>query len=397
MKKSVWLKTIFLSLIVLVSIFVPTKSALAQSERLTLDYSLSPALENAQVLGLTSLGVDSKGSGPVLGSGSLVNNTNEILYNLFFEFLIEAGKVGVIAQVTQQAAYPFTLEPGQVVFATNNDIANEAIPGITETMRFDGGLTVEGENFIESLGGSTTLPNDIYTVTVSVHQVTNALGKETLATQTIQLGGSDVGIVVDEKSISLKTPGDDIGAEVNITNPYPQFSWEGETATTYRVIVVRANGQDSPESLIENAKSSSPTNLGGSLLLSENLDLTIIGNTLQYPSSGVQALISGQTYYWQVSTEVQTAIGAEEVNSEIWTFKLNAPGKEATLVKVDQETFDALIALIGQDEYANLTENGYSFESVEVNNQVVTGATAIQLLAEIIKKIDDGEIILNSN
>ncbi|MBO6522693.1 MAG: hypothetical protein JJ971_02615 [Balneolaceae bacterium] len=396
MKKSVWCTTIFLSLLVSIFTFVPTNSVFAQSEVLTLDITLSPALENAQVLGLTSLGVDNKGSGPVLFSGSLVNNTNEKLDNLFFEFLVQSGNVGVIAQLTQQAAYPFTLDPGQVVFGDNNDIVNEKIPGIEETMRFDGGLTPEGEDFLESLE-STTLPADFYTLTISVFQVTNALGKEVLATQTVELGGSEDGAIVDEKTILLKNPGDVIGAEVNITNPFPQFSWEGDAANTYRLVVVRANGQDSPESLIEIAKSSEPTNQNGSLQQFENLDLTTTGNTIQYPSSGVQALQAGQTYYWQVSTEVQTAIDAEEFTSEIWTFKLASPGDNSTLVEIDQDAFDALIALIGEEEYAALTESGYAFESIEINNQIVSGATAIQLLTEIIQKIDDGDIILNNN
>ncbi|MFV1882917.1 MAG: hypothetical protein ACMZ7B_00285 [Balneola sp.] len=397
MKKSVWCTTIFLSLLVSSYIFVPAKSVFAQSEILTLDINLSPALENAQVLGLTSLGVDNKGSGPVLFSGSLVNNTDQKLNNLFFEFLLQAGKVGVLAHVTQQAAYPFSLEPRQVVFGDNNDIENEQLPGIDDKMQFDGGLTPEGEDFVESLGGSTTLPTDIYTFTVTIYQVTNELGKEVLATQTIELGGSDDGAIVDEKTILLKTPGDIIGAEVNITNPFPQFSWEGEAANTYRVVVVRANGQDSPESLIETAKSSAPTNEAGSLQQFENLDLTLEGNTLQYPSSGVQPLTAGQTYYWQVSTEIQTAIGTEELTSELWSFKLASPSDNTTLVEIDQDAFDALIALIGEEEFASLTESGYSFESIEVNNQIITGATALQLLAEIIQKIDDGEIILNNS
>jgi len=397
MKKSVWFQTSFLSLLVIISIYVPGGNVFAQSESITLDLQLSPALENAQVLGLTSLGVDNRGSGPVLVSGSLVNNTSEKLSNLFFEFLIESGKIGTIAQLTQQAAFPFTLDPGQVVFGTNNDIVNEKLPGVEETIKFDGGLTPEGDDFIETLGGSSTLPNDIYTFSISIFQVTNELGKQVLATQTIVLGGSDDGVVVDDKSIDLKNPGDIIGAEVNITNPFPQFSWEGDAANTYRLIVVRSNGQDNPESLIENAKSSDPTNNGGSLLQFENLDLTTIGNTLQYPSSGVQALIAGQTYFWQVSTTIRTAIEIEEINSEVWTFKLSAPGEESSLSQIDQETFNALIALVGEEQFATLTESGYSFESIEMNNQIVTGATAILLLEEIIRKIEDGEIILNSN
>lgn len=157
--------TVFSSLLAVLAIFVPVNSAHAQSQcvdsgSLSLEVNLSPVLENASVLGLTSLGIDTRGSGPVLVSGTLVNNTDELLTNLFFEFKFTAGQVGTIAELTQQAAYPFTLDPRQVVYATNNDIDNEQLPGVDETMKFDGGLTSEGEDFLESLDG-TTLPNDI--------------------------------------------------------------------------------------------------------------------------------------------------------------------------------------------------------------------------------------------
>ena len=55
-----------------------------QSDKVTLEFSLSPILEQAQVLGLSSLGVDTEGGGPVIISGSLINNTTERLENLYF-------------------------------------------------------------------------------------------------------------------------------------------------------------------------------------------------------------------------------------------------------------------------------------------------------------------------
>ncbi|MFD2530910.1 hypothetical protein [Gracilimonas halophila] len=43
---------------------------------------------------------------------------------------------------------------------------------------------------------------------------------------------------------------------------------------SYRLLVVEDNGQDSPESLLQGAKSSTPINDGGSLLEFENLAVT---------------------------------------------------------------------------------------------------------------------------
>ena len=133
-------------LVVLVWILA-TMITYGQSDKVFLEFSLS------------SLGVDTEGGGPVIISGSLINNTTERLENLYFEFDVEAASYGVLARIRQQAAYPFSLYPGQVVFATNNDIQSEEIPGISDEMKFDGGLTPTGENFVDDLSG-TTLPND---------------------------------------------------------------------------------------------------------------------------------------------------------------------------------------------------------------------------------------------
>lgn len=374
-----------------------TMYAHAQSDKVSLEFSLSPILEQAQVLGLSSLGVDTEGSGPVIISGSLVNNTTEPLENLYFEFDIEAASYGVLARIRQQAAYPFSLAPGQVVFATNNDIKNEEIPGISDKMKFDGGLTTTGENFIEDISG-TTLPNDQYTFSVRIYQV-EADGKRVLlASDMIQLGGNaSEGGVVDELTILLRTPGDLVGAEAAITNPIPQLSWEGDASLNYRVLVVARGGTDSPESLLESAKSSEPTNSGGSLLQFEYLDLNVVGNSLQYPSTGVQALVPGQTYYWQVLTSISSALGANEVVSEIWEFTLVDPGNEANVVEVDQETVNALIQLIGQDTYNLLAESGYSFENIEIDGQIFSGIVGVQKILELIEKFQNGDVVIEGN
>lgn len=381
-----------------VSIWVLTSMiAFGQSDKVTLEFSLSPVLEQAQVLGLSSLGVDTEGGGPVIISGSLVNNTTERLENLYFEFDVEAASYGVLARIRQQAAYPFSLNPGQVVFATNNDIQNEEIPGISDRMKFDGGLTSTGENFVEDLSG-TTLPNDQYSFAVRIYQVTEEGRRELLANETIQLGGNiSEGGVVDELTILLRTPGDLVGAEAAITNPIPQLSWEGDASLNYRVLVVSGNGADSPESLLESAKSSEATDMGGSLLQFEYLDQNIRGNSLQYPTNGVQALVPGQTYYWQVVTSMNTALGTNEVVSEIWEFTLVDPGSESNVVEVDQETVQAIVQLIGQDTYNLLLETGYSFENIEIDGQVYTGIVGVQKILELIEKFQNGDLVIEGN
>ena len=124
---------------------------LVEQNLISIDIQLAPILAESQILSLAALGLDSKGAGPQMFSGTLKNETDQTLNNLYFKFRIEAATVGVIAEVEQQAAYPFSLAPQQLVYATNNDIQNEKIPGIEGDIRFDGGITFAGEEFIESL------------------------------------------------------------------------------------------------------------------------------------------------------------------------------------------------------------------------------------------------------
>ncbi len=384
---------------------VPNLEAIAQDNcnldgTFTLDIQLAPILEQAQVLDLISLGLDNKGSGPQVVTGTMKNETDELLGNLYFEIRIEAQQRGLLAELVQQAAYPFTLDPQQLVYGTNNDIVDEALPGIEETFRFDGGLTTEGEDFIEDLGGSTSLPADIYTIYVSVSQVTNACGRVVLDEQIVQLGGSETGAILDELSIALRTPGADLGTNFSITNPFPQMSWEGDVNTKYRVIVVSEDGDRDIQTMFDDAKGSLPQMEGGNLITPfEFLDIRVDGTSLQYPTAGAQALLTGKTYYWQVSTEVNRTGDIEEIISDIWTFTLIDPTDEtsAAAQEIDEETVQALIALIGSDLFTTLAEDGFVFESIEMDNQTLSGVVGIQKLAEILEKINDGDLIVNDN
>jgi hypothetical protein len=391
------------AIMIIVSIWqvVPNLEAFAQNcdlqGAISIDIQLAPILSESQVLGLTALGIDNRGSGPQIFTGIMKNETDEQLNNLYFEFRIEAATIGVIAEIEQQAAYPFSLAPQQLVYGTNNDIDNEKIPGIDDDIRFNGGITVAGEDFIESLGGSTELPNDIYSIYGSVSQVTNECGRVILAEETVTVGGSSTGAVLDELSITLRTPGAEIGSNFSISNPYPQLSWEGDASVEYRVIVVSGDADQDVQTMINDSKEGESTR--PLITPYEYLDVSVTGTSLQYPTAGAQALVTGQTYYWQVSTEVASTTGFEEYVSDTWAFTLIDPsdGSAVAAQEIDEETIQALIALIGTEMYTTLSEDGYLFESIELDNQSFSGVVGIQKLAEILSLINDGDIIVNDN
>lgn len=387
-------KSHFIAFLLCIACVVPNEKIYAQD--INLELEPSAALENTQVLNLSRLGLNNNGTGSVLISGFLENMTAETIDNLYIEVKVNAGKVGNIAELKSYSTLPISLEPYQSVYATNNDLANERIPGIDQDIKFSGGLTPEGDEFFENLSGSTTLPKDIYTIEVIIFQVTNANGRQDLASSVIEIGGGAVSSF-DESEIYLKTPGDILGSPAEITNPYPQFSWEGAGNVTYRLLVVEDNGEDSPESLLQSAKSSSPTDEGGSLLEFENLDVTVRGTSFQYPSSGAQPLQQGFTYHWRVLTSIRSSGDVEELSSEIWSFTLSSASQSADSPPISEGVEKAIIELIGQGAFMRLKNNGFNLMGIEYDGQEFTGPAATMKLEELLQKIRDEEIILGGN
>lgn len=363
----------------------------AQSPKVNFEINPGALLENADILSLTSLGIDKSGAGPVLISGILENLTGDLLENLYFEIDVTASRYGIIVELDQNAGNPFSLDPFQSIYATNNDLAAERIPGIEEQISFSGGLTPEGEEFVNNLEGSTTLPTDIYTVQITLYQVT-ASGRTGLSTVIAEIGKAKT---FEAAEIYLKSPGDVIGSGAFITSDFPQFSWEGEAGTRYRLLVVQNNGQDSPESLMESAKSSPSPGQGGSLLSFENLDVQVEGDSYQFPASGAQKLEPNREYFWRVLTTLQTSSGTEERSSEIWSFRLAAQENEGTVqVPMSDDVNEAITLLLGGSQFSELAEQGFALEGIEIDGMTLTGPAAARMLEEILRKIRDGKIVL---
>ncbi len=372
--------------------FVPNKKVHAQSDILSLDIEVFDVLANSQLLGLTNLGLNSDGTGATLLSMTLRNLTSEVQENLFLDIDVSASKVGVLLDIVSKPTSSFSLAPNQSVYATNNNLTDSRIPGIQESVSFDIELTPEGDSFFESLDGSTTLPADTYTITITIFQQDNVNGRVDLVSETAEIGGGLP--FTEEVDIFLRTPGDVIDANAEITNPFPQFSWEGEQSIEYRLIVVKSSASDSPESLLESARSTAPVSQGGSLLQNENLDVKIVGESFQYPASGAQPLQPGQLYYWQLSTTIQNGNTQEERTSEIWSFKLSEPETADAPIVLTEETKEAITTLVGNGTFENLVSSGFTVQSFQIDGVTYSGNQASIILAEIMRKIENGDIVL---
>lgn len=358
--------------------------------QLTLNFEIDETLENSQAINAQSLLANDL-RGPTLYRLSLQNeNSSEYLNNLYLRVVIESDKIGRILEVRQISGRPFSLDPGQQVFANNNNSGN-GLPGVEEVILFERNFTERGRNFYNELKGSTSLPADQYQVTVEIYQ--GSVNGELLASETDEVGSS---LVEDTRDFYLLSPGDELGSETVISSSYPNFQWQGgSSAVRYRLVVVESKNNESPQSLMEGAMSTDPiqsfgSNGGGSLLDYEMLDVLVDGSGYQYPSSGVQDLESGKDYFWRVISQLETSGGVEERESEIWSFRL-ADLQRSYGDQRAGETVRALQRILG-DRFEEVRQNGFSFESIEIGGQSFRSGQAVQKLRALVRKSEQGDV-----
>lgn len=391
------IKNLFTGCVVPILVFFAPGLSAQNNPRIELDLQAEPLLSNSQLISLVSLALDETGRGSRLFSFAIQNMSDAESDPLFIEYTATTSRFGLIIEAVQSARSPFRLQPGQVVVASNNDIAQSRLPGIPGTINFSADFTVGGEDFLNSLKGSSKLPADVYKITMNIFSNAPGVNGGTLeASQTVTIGEN---LVEDDETIFSLTPGDVEGSDMIISNPFPEFRWEGRPDQTYRLIVVNRVEGEGPETLIESALSTDAARSNGSanLLQFENLDVTTEGTSFQFPSTGVQPLSEGETYYWQVFSILQTSQGEEIRSSEIWEFTLSERGGgnrgvAQEVIEMDGEIFLLLSAIIGEDRALELRESGYQLSSLELDGTEFTGQIANTKLEELLDKLREGKL-----
>lgn len=356
--------------------------------QLSMDVEVDDNLSNAQSINVQSL-IANNGKGPTLFRMYLQNNSSEYKNDLYFRIIVESDNIGRIADIKQVSGQPFSLSPGQQVFATNNNIG-DGLPGVEEAIQFSGDFTTEGEEFVNKLQGSTTLPADEYQVTIEIYR--GSVGGTPVISESAEIGAN---IVEDSRDFYLLSPGDVVGSDATISSSYPSFQWQGETGASYRLIVVEAKSNESAQSLMDGAQSTTPIQSngsasGGSLLDYEMMDVVINQSSFQYPNSGVQSLEPGKKYYWRIVNELETSGGVDARESEIWNFTL-LDTQNSGDNRENGEMTRTLRELLG-DRLQNITQEGYSFESISIDGQIFQDVQALQKLMELGQKAQQGDI-----
>jgi hypothetical protein len=374
-----------------ISLFFRQNSAYAQQASLSLTVELNQSLLNSQVINIQSL-IPANGQGPNLFRLFLKNeNISEEAKGLYFNLSVRSEKNGPILNIYQLEGQPFSLDPAQMVYATNNNLGN-GLPGVDEFIEFEGELTSGGKEFVNSLLGSNYLPADRYILVIEIYQGHNKQrGGVRVASATAEVRTSKA---ADLYSLYLLSPGNVAGSNAVVAAQYPNFQWQGIAGTSYRLILVEAREGESAQSLISGAKSTVPILLNaastGSLIEHEMLDVIVERSSFQYPASGVQALEPGKTYYWQVFAQLKTANGIEERGSEIWSFTIPRRAMAAPVHNMSMAQ-RALQTVLGE-RFDEFMQRGYSFKSLETEDHIYLGGQALQKLMELSRKAERGEV-----
>jgi hypothetical protein len=360
------------------------------------DIRLMEAVTKAQVISLSTLGVDVRGRGQRVMELVIQNRSNETAKDLFFHVTVSSSNVGLIAEVDSKPDTPFSLRPNQLMITDNNRL-HDGLPEIPELVGFVGDLTPQGEEFIESLDGATRLPDAIYTVVLSIYQGSNRpSGGKMISTVTQSVGSQPITNTID---FNLLTPGGPLGSNELIASGQPSFRWDGPSNTEYRLILVQDLGRgQSPEALIQAAISTEPTSgqsSVGTLLEHEMIDVILTSNNYFYPAAGVKRLQPGNTFYWQVIARIRTSRGIDNRPSAIYEFRLSNP-QAAQQAEMQSATVPLASSISPEVAAAiqNLVQSGFKLDKMVIDGRELSGTALQAFLEDFVEKIKRGEIII---
>ncbi|MCH8496494.1 MAG: hypothetical protein LAT57_12805, partial [Balneolales bacterium] len=389
-------RTLFMSLLLFVaqSLLLTTAQAQVADNAINAEFRLSPMMSEAQAINLASLGIDSRGGGVQLFEIIIENVTDTELQNLYFRIDVTSSRHGVIAEIYTPQANSFSMQPRQVIVANNNNLVGSGLPGIPGSV-LRARLTNSGQDFFNKLGGSTTLPDAVYSTTVTMLEGGNTISTgRVLASVSDNIGTRPIENVVD---YALLQPGGPVGSGDVIGSRNPVFRWDGPQDQQYRIVIVEDRGQ-SPFGLIQGAVSTDPTigpgSTGSTLLDFEMVDALVQGTSFQYPTSGVTALKEGQRYFWQVFAQIRNPSGIESRPTSIFEFTIPSASATAEMTASAQDSAPIITQMSPQIaiKLQQLIESGYEIRSIQIDGITYTGVAMLNKLEEFAADLQQGNI-----
>jgi len=315
--------------------------------QLSLSLALAPELRNAQIIRVSDFNITGSGSVSRLFD-LIVNNQSTVSTNAILRFEMASGRFSG-TPIVVAVSRPFPVAPGANSFTYQN-IAR-------------GGDVDYNANVVKELTDAILqtgrLPNDVYTFTLSVsdaRQPNVVLDKisETLT-------------IITPTTVDLFFPGAPVGngecaAQFGLL---PQFKWDSNANRFLLTVCEVLPNNTSPEEVMQNVPRLQRVVQRG---------IDFMGTpSLIYPS-GSLPLEYGKKYYWQIHALIQTPSGETRLPSEIWCFKISAPGNLSGAAAVQQ-----LLALLGSSELEALFRDGGPLQGYLPTGAITINGKRIEL------------------
>ena len=199
--------------------------------------------------------------------------------------------------------------------------------------------------------------------------------------------------VNEPEFIDLISPGGSVSdTSSNIVySTFPIFTWNRDVCssceTQIRVSEFNPNNHSSPIDAI-NDVSNLPNSIGGEYYsINDNL------NSFQYPTSNSKSLEPGKLYAWQLRRTYQSTMGAEEIFSNIYIFKVFDGYNQIN------NNLDIIKLLIGENKYNEFFSNGgvlFGYNQLNENITLNGSEISISELNQIINQVQSGLINIES-
>ncbi len=179
-----------------------------------------------------------------------------------------------------------------------------------------------------------------------------------------------------------------------VYSTYPVFQWNSDYCSrcSYSIRVCEFSSQKH-SSLIEAMEDVSVLPISGS----DYYQIESSNNVFQYPSTGVDILIEGKVYAWQIKRTFETTNGSDDELSPIFVFKMQSQNASSSsqITSSSDVNLENLKLLIGEANFNQLFSNGGVLENyinvspvLELNNQEVS----ISYLLDLIDMLNNGQI-----
>lgn len=257
--------------------------------------------QNIEMFFLNDVDLSNPGNSPLLFWARIHNDSVERRVILSLQIMSE--NYGVLAQGESR---PFVLKPDTLIELDNRKLAQGNSPLELADYSLNQDNLKKLQDAIMSTG---LLPSDHYSFILEIRDVKDP----SIQTET------DINLdITNPTVIELFSPGAPVGSSElpQLYTQQPQFVWNSNAESFTIKICEKMPSNSSPEGVMQNV----PRYKG-----------EVKGTSFLYPASGAYPLEEGKTYYWQVSSNVQTSNGPHKLQSEIWGFKIakqEAPEKQ---------------------------------------------------------------------